>query len=40
MKALSTGPMFALKHGAQDVFMRDFHFIGLGHPAISMRGKA
>lgn len=37
LKALSTAPMFELKQGTQDVFLRDFNFVGLGHPAIEMK---
>lgn len=36
-KALSTAPVFETKAGAQDVYLRDFNFVGLGRHAIEMK---
>lgn len=37
LKALHKGPMLELKPGAKNIEIRDFHFIGLGEPAIEMK---
>lgn len=37
LKALHKGPMLELKPGSKDIQIRDFHFIGLGEPAIEMK---
>jgi hypothetical protein len=37
LKALTKAPMLELKPGTQDVLIRDFHFVGLGEPAIRIK---